>query len=113
MEKIKYSSLIVLAIVLLGTLWTVPNATAEMIHTDEGVIITHYPDKFDKVGKLIGIDNEGIVIDDIFIPFSKYTRFMLPQREYATVRNFKKGQKVGLLIGEDQKVKMICLIYNN
>ncbi len=112
MKNKNYFSLLVLVIALLGSCWLVPNAIAKIIHTEEGVIITHYPDTFDKIGILDSIDKNGVVIDDMFLPFSEDARFMLPRREYAAIRHFKKGQKVGLLIGEDQKVALLCLFYN-
>ena len=103
-------SLVVLA--LLSLLVIAPTVSAELVNTPEGVIITHYPDKFDGVGTLYSVDEKGIVIDDMFVPFASQVRYMTPQSSYASLRYFKQGQKVGYILNEEKQITKLCLFLN-
>lgn len=96
-------------LVLLSLLVIAPTVSAELINTPEGVIITHYPDKFDSVGILYSVDEKGIVIDDMFVPFASQVRYMTPQSSYASLRYFKPGQKVGYVLNKEKQITTLCL----
>jgi len=96
-------------LVLLGFLVIVPAVSAEIINTPEGVIITHYPDKFDRVGTLYSIEEKGIIIDDMFVPFASQVRYMTPQSAYSSFGSFEKGQKVGYMLNDEHRIITLCL----
>lgn len=108
MKDIK-ATLAVIVLVILSMLVIVPTVSAEIIHTPEGVIITHYPDKFDRVGTLYSIDEKGIVIDDMFVPFASQVRYMTPQSTYSSLRAFEPGQKVGYMLNDEKQIIKLCL----
>jgi len=99
-------------LILLSLLVSAPTVSAELINTPEGVIITHYPDKFDGVGTLYSVDEKGVVIDDMFVPFASQVRYMTPQSSYASLRHFKHGQKVGYILNEEKQITKLCLFLN-
>lgn len=103
----------VVVVFLLIMVVTASISMAKIVKTEEGVIVTHYPEKFDKIGTLDGIDKHGIVVEDIFFPFSDRIKFMTPYLEHATASSFEKGQRVGLVIGKGQKLKALCLMYSD
>lgn len=109
MKKIKVIPLFVI-LILLNVLIITPTIFAKIIKTSEGVIITHYPDKFHETGILYSIDNRGIVIDDIFIPFATHVRYMTPHKYQASVRDFESGDKVGYLLNDKQQIILLCLL---
>lgn len=86
-------------------------AAAEIVHTPEGVIITHYPAQFDLYGPLEDIDARGIVVHDRYFPFAPHTKFMTPQNASASSGNFKVGNEVGLVLNNQRQVKTLCIIY--
>lgn len=90
-----------------GALFT----SAEIIHTPEGVIVTHYPPQFDLVGHIDRIDERGIVVHDRYFSFARQTKFMTPQQPSAPLRNFKDGDEVGLVFNDQRQVKTLCIIY--
>ena len=111
MKNIK-NILIGIALISLSFTVLTPLASAEFIKTPEGVIITHYPSKFDGVGIIYSIEKRGIVVDDMFIPFSSQVRYMTPQRRYSSLENFEPGQKVGYVLNEKNKITKLCLLLN-
>ena len=101
--------LAVVVLILLSLLVVVPMASAEAIKTPEGVIITHYPAKFDGVGTIYSVEEKGIVVDDMFVSFASQVRFMTPRSEYSYLRSFKPGQKVGYLLNDENQITKLCL----
>lgn len=112
MKNITYTALLTV-LILLGLLFVVSTVTAEWIDTPEGVIITHYPDKFDRVGAVYHVDEKGIVIDDIFMPFADNVRYMTPQNEHASIGYFRRGQMVGCLLNKQNQIIKLCLLYGS
>ena len=111
MKDIKIiSSLVVL--VLLSLLVIVSTISAELINTPEGVIITHYPSKFDGVGTVYSIDEQGIVIDDMFVSFASQVRYMTPQSSDSSLWHFKPGGKVGYILNDRNQITELCLLPN-
>lgn len=109
MEKIKaISKIMILSVLCL--LLIVPTITAEVINTPEGVIVTHYPGKFDGVGVIYDIEDRGIVINDMYIPFASQVRFMTPHSEYSSITYFKRGQNVGYKLNADKQISKLCLL---
>ena len=102
MKDIK-SILLTIVLIFIIFLIITPMASAELINTPEGAIITHYPDKFDGVGFLDSIEERGIVIDDMFVPFASSVRYMTPYSAYSSLSAFKQGKKVGYLLNDDWK----------
>jgi len=109
MKDIKTILPVVLLIVF-SLLAIIPTVSAELINTSEGVIITHYPVKFDKVGTIYRVDERGIVVDDIYFLFSSQVRFMTPQSDYSYLKSFKPGQKVGYLLNDENQITKLCLL---
>jgi len=101
----------IIALIFLSLSVNVTIVTAELITTAEGVIITHYPDKFDGVGTIYSVEKSGIVVDDMFVPFASQVRFMTPQSEYSSVGSFKQGQKVGYLLNDEKQITKLCLFF--
>ena len=108
MKDIK-ATLVVTMLLILSMLVIAPTVTAELVNTPEGVIITHYPDKFDGVGTLYSIDEKGVVIDDMFVPFASQVRYMTPQSAYSSSGSFEQGQKVGYMLNDEHKITKLCL----
>jgi len=102
---------IVLAIVIVLGLFMVGWSSAGMLKTPEGVIVTHYPAKFDGVGIIDTLERNGIVIDDMFLPFSSHVRYMTPSSEYSSIGAFTKGQKVGYLLNNKRQIKLLCTLF--
>ncbi len=111
MEDLKIIPSVVL-LLLFSLLMMTSMASAELINTPEGVIITHYPDKFDGVGTVYSLSDRGIVIDDMFIAFASNVRFMTPQSGYASPGSFKQGQKVGYTLNDKKQITKLCLFFN-
>ena len=112
MKDRKLFRYVLMVMIVLTMFATASISVAEILHTDEGVIITHYPKSFDKVGTLDGIDDKGLVIDDIFFPFSGSIRYMSPRLRFATRSHFEKGKSVGIVLDENEKVAILCLMYS-
>lgn len=108
MKDVKIVPSLVL-LILLGFLVIAPIVSAGIINTPEGVIITHYPAKFDGIGTVYSIDEKGIVIDDMFVPFASQVRYMTPQSAYSSLRAFEPGQKVGYTLNDEHKITKLCL----
>ena len=87
----------------------VTTVSAEVIHTPEGAIITHYPNKFDGIGTISSVDDRGIVIDDMFVPFAPHVRYMTPQSVYSSLGPFRHGQKVGYILNDKKQIIKLCL----
>lgn len=105
-----YMVWIILSFVLIGSSTYV---MAEILHTPEGVIITHYPESFDLTGNIDKIDEKGVVIHDRYFAFAPDARFMTPQRLYASIDTFEVGQEVRLVLNEERQVSILCLKYQN
>jgi hypothetical protein len=99
----------VVVLIILSLLVIVPTVSAELVTTPEGVIITHYPDKFDGVGTVYAVEERGIVIDDMFVSFASQVRYMTPQSAYSSLGSFEKGQKVGYILDDEHKITKLCL----
>ncbi len=108
MENIK-AILLIVVLIFLSLLVIAPVVSAGLVHTPEGVIITHYPDKFDGMGTLYSVEERGIVIDDMFLPFSSQVRYMTPQSVYSSLGYFKQGQKVGYILNDENQITKLCL----
>lgn len=108
MKDIKIISSLV-ALIFLSLLVIASTVSAELVNTPEGVIITHYPDKFDGVGVIYSIEERGVVIDDMFVSFASQVRYMTPQSGYASLGSFKQGQKVGYMLNEENQITKLCL----
>jgi len=93
---------------LLFTPVMVNRVLAEVVHTDEGVIVTHYPRIFDGDGIIDRIDDKGIVVEDRYYPFSLRVKFQLPYREYASKHAFKEGQDVAFLLNDEGQITVLC-----
>ena len=100
-------SVIVLSFLFLPVMVT--TAAAELINTPEGVIITHYPAKFDRTGTIDRVGEKGIVVNDTYLSFAAHVIFMTPQSEYSYLRSFKSGQKVGYLLNSENQITKLCL----
>lgn len=83
---------------------------AEVLHTPEGLVITYYPSHFDGLGYIYSVEDKGIVIDDIFMPYAPHVNYMTPQARYASQRSFKQGQKVGYILNKYRQIETLCLI---
>jgi len=108
MKFIKYILLNVV-LLLLSLLMIVPVVSAGLVNTPEGVIITHYPEKFDGIGTISRIERKGIVVDDMFLSFASHVRYMTPQSEYSHLGSFKSGQKVGYMLNDSHQITILCL----
>ena len=101
--------LLIVTLIFLGLSVNITTVSAAIITTPEGVIITHYPDKFDGVGTVYSVEKSGVVIDDMFIPFASKVRYMTPRSVYSSVKSFTPGQKVGYLLNEENQITKLCL----
>ena len=109
MKNIK-TSLFVIVLILLSLLMVVPTVSAESINASEGVVATHYPDRFDRVGTINIIDKSGVVVDDMYVSFSSQVQFMTPYSEHSSIESFRLGQSVGYTLNSEKQITKLCLI---
>lgn len=86
---------------------------AEILYTPEGVVVTHYPERFDLTGNIDRIDKDGIILHDRYFAFAPHVKFMTPKRPYATINAFKVGQEVSLVLNEQRQVIILCAVYQD
>ena len=102
----------ILAIIMLTFLslpLLVTTVSARVITTPEGVIITHYPTKFDGVGTVHHVSKEGISVNDVFYPFASRVRYMTPHSIHSSLGSFEEGQKVGYMLNDKRQITKLCL----
>jgi len=107
MNSIKISLVVVIVLGLFVAVW----CSAAVVTTPEGAIVTHYPAKFDGIGIIDSIEKRGIVVDDMFLPFSPHARYMTPSSEYSSIRAFSRGQKIGYLLNDKHQIKLLCALF--
>lgn len=95
--------------VFLGVLLLASTVSAEVIYTPEGAIVTHYPSKFDRMVTLEEVREEGIVVDDMFIPYSERVKFMTPRNRFARQKRFSQGSRVGFVLNDMNQIDVMCL----
>jgi len=83
---------------------------AESILSEGSPLPSHYPQRFDGIGRIDRIDRDEIVIDDTLHGLSGDVRYATPESRHGSSAAFKPGRYVGYMENPRRQITSLWLI---
>jgi hypothetical protein len=80
------------------------------ILSEENPLPSHYPQRFDGMGRIDRIDRDEIVIDDTLHGLSPDIRYGTPEGRHGSSAAFKPGRYVGYMQNSRRQITSLWLI---
>lgn len=103
----------ILILCLVATVILPDSSAAQRRHFKEewlGVLPDFYPKGFDGYGRIDRINQQEVVIDDIFFKLATDVSFSTPRRKKATSYAFEAGRLVGYILNDRREIKSLWFI---
>jgi hypothetical protein len=86
----------------------VTNSFSEEIMTPEGIVLTHYPERFDNVVVVEEFGENGIYFHDQWLYFSSSIILMTRSSQNASIDSFRPGTQVGYVLDDAGNIEVLC-----